>query len=126
MKDKAKTAIDLAAAFQAAPGHQPDQAEHNGPKQGTKKTMKRPVGLPTMKRLAAAPGPCHFQLQAGRVRETWRARVGTTSKGFTYGLGKEYPSDSKAHEAARAYLGKSIAKMGHKAKLPRDVPSIML
>jgi hypothetical protein len=55
LKPTAETKQALAAAFQAASGHESDQAEHNGPKQGTKKTMKRPVGPPTMKRPAAAP-----------------------------------------------------------------------
>ena len=88
--------------------------------------MARPAGPLAMKRPAGGSSPCRFVLADERTRKTWRARVDATSKGFTFGPGKQYPSDKKAREAARKYLDDEIAKKGHRAKFPEDGSSIVL
>ena len=117
LKPTAEKACALAVALQAASGHEADEECNGGPEQETLQGMKRP---------AAASNPGIFKLLAENTRNTWRAKVGATSKGFKYGTGQQYPSANKAREAACAHLDEEIAKPGHRAKFPRDASHICL
>ena len=122
LKPTAEKACALAVALQAASGHEADEECNGGPEQEKSQGMKRP----TMKRPAATSNPCIFKLLAENTRNTWRAKVGATSKGFKYGTGQQYPSANKAREAACAHVDEEIAKAGHRAKFPRDASHICL